>query len=262
MSELILDKVTLSKRLATLVNKCSVSLAAGELVVVLGANGAGKTSLLQMAMGIKQPTAGSVMLDGVPLDQWSWAARARRLSYLPQIRPLAWPNRVRDIVALGRFAHGANVARLGTKDRHAVDQALADCHLQALALRKADTLSGGELARVHCARALASCTPLLLADEPTAALDPQHQHHIMSLLRRYVDAGAGALVVLHDVALAAQYADRLVWMHSGRITADGSVQDTLTSDQIKHTYAVAARVTPTDPSVEHPLDVYIDGPTE
>ena len=144
--------------------------------------------------------------------------RARQLAYLPQNRPLAWPSPVRDVVALGRFAHGAVLGRLRGADRTAVERALAACDLQQLAGRSTATLSGGELARVHCARAFAAEAPLLIADEPVAELDPYHQFRVMDLIRAFVTEGGGALVVLHDLTLASRYASRLIWMKGGRIS--------------------------------------------
>jgi iron complex transport system ATP-binding protein len=182
------------------------------------------------------------------------AERARYVSYLPQRRPLAWPNKVHDIVALGRFAHGAALGRLGPEDAQAVREAIAACDLETLATRDADTLSGGEIARVHFARALAARAPLLIADEPTAALDPMHQLGIANLLRQFVDGGGGALVVLHDVGLAARFADRLIWMRDGRIVADGTPTGTLSAELMHQVYGVRAHVA----RDEHGFDIRIE----
>ena len=150
---------------ATLVEAASFSLQAGELVALLGPNGAGKTSLLRGAIGLTLPTAGWARIDGEDTIRMTSRRRARRLAYLPQNRPLAWPNPVRDVVALGRFSHGAALGRLRGADRRAVERALAACDLDRLARRSTATLSGGELARVHCARAFAAEAPLLIADD-------------------------------------------------------------------------------------------------
>ena len=224
-----------------LVSEADLTVAPGELVVLLGPNGAGKTSLLRAAIGLGTAT-GSATLDGQPTAAMTPANRARALSYLPQMRPLAWPVRVRDVVALGRFAHGVTLGRLSVGDAEAVERALLRCDLIALADRATDTLSGGELARVHLARALAAEAPLIVADEPVAALDPRHQHRVMGLLRDFVRGGGGALAVLHDLALAAAYADRLVWMKDGRVVAEGPVRETMTVERIAQVYGVRARV--------------------
>ncbi|MEL7030506.1 MAG: ABC transporter ATP-binding protein, partial [Pseudomonadota bacterium] len=217
MSELIATNLTRKANEAVLVDKVSFRLAPGEYVALLGPNGAGKTSLIRACLGLDPPSSGAATLDGADTAALSPSVRARGLAYLPQIRPLAWPNTVRDIVALGRFAHGAALGRLGGLDAAAVDRAISACELTGLADRRVDTLSGGELARMHFARALAAETPLLMADEPTAALDPRHQFRILDLISDYVRNGGGALVVLHDVRMAARYASRIIWMKQGRI---------------------------------------------
>ncbi len=224
------------------VRGASVRVAPGELVALLGPNGAGKTMLLRTVLGLVKRSRGRVEAGGGDPARLSAAERARRMAYLPQSRPLAWPVRVRDVVALGRFAHGASPGRLRGEDAAAVERALSACGLASLSDRSCDTLSGGELARTHVARALAAEAPLLLADEPTAALDPLHQHRIMTLIRAYVDAGNGALVVLHEAALAANFADRLTWMKEGRVVADGPPEDTLTPERMAQVYGVRAAV--------------------
>ncbi len=242
MTELIATDLGLHSRDATLIDAASFKLSAGELVIVLGPNGAGKTSLIRAALGLQPPSSGTALIDGQDTCALSAADRARLIAYLPQTRPLAWPNQVRDVVALGRFSHGATLGRLTGSDAVAVDRALADCDLTHLADRSTDTLSGGELARVHCARAFATQAPLLVADEPTAALDPRHQFRILNLIKAFVDHGGGALLVLHDIELAARYASRLIWMKDGQIVADGTPAETLTTDRLADVYRIRARL--------------------
>ena len=226
----------------TLVDSVSFTLKRGELVVLLGPNGAGKTSLLKACLDIIPKASGTIAYDGNPVSGLSPQSRARAIAYLPQIQPIIWPSRVKDIVALGRFAYGANPSTLKGADLRAVDQALSDCELTHMAERNADNLSGGEQARLHFARVLAAQTPFLFADEPVAALDPHHQFKVLDLIGKFTQSGKGALVILHDINLAARYADRLIWMKDGRITADGSVRDTLTPARLKEIYNVDAKI--------------------
>jgi iron complex transport system ATP-binding protein len=242
MSKLVAENLTLRIGGKMLVDDASFRLHPGELVVVLGPNGAGKTSLARASIGLARPSAGQATLDGRDTCTLSPTERARQVAYLPQQRPLAWPSSVRDVVALGRFSYGVTPGRLDAVNARAVEQAIVDCDLTLLAGRRTDTLSGGELARVHCARAFATGAPLLIADEPTAALDPRQQLRILDLVRRFVAQGGGALVVLHDIALAARYATRLLWMCGGKIVADGPTGDTLTAERIASVYGVQARI--------------------
>lgn len=242
MTDLIATDLTLKAGDVTLVNTASFQLSPGELVILLGPNGAGKTSLIRGALGLQAPASGTALLGGQDTHRLSPMARAQQIAYLPQIRPLAWPNQVHDVVSLGRFSHGAALGRLSGPDAAAVDRAIVDCDLTHLADRATDSLSGGELARVHCARAFATQAPLLIADEPTAALDPRHQFRILDLIKSYVDKGGGALLVLHDVNLTARYATRLIWMKDGKIVADGPPSDALTPERLSDVYRVAARM--------------------
>ncbi|WP_197018981.1 ABC transporter ATP-binding protein [Thioalkalivibrio sp. HK1] len=236
-----------------LVRDASFTLSGGEMSILVGPNGAGKTTLLRAAMGLLTPSAGRVRLGGEDPARMSPSKRARKIAWLPQIRPLAWPNRVRDIVSLGRFAYGASPGRLGEEDAAAVDRAMAAAGLAAFSERSADTLSGGEIARMHCARALAAQAPLLLADEPVAALDIRHQLQVMTLLQRHARRGGGVLAVLHDIALAARFADRLLWMKQGSIVASGPCEETLDSKRIESVFGVRAQVAEKRVEIEEPI---------
>ncbi|MCY4263431.1 MAG: ABC transporter ATP-binding protein [Gammaproteobacteria bacterium] len=242
MAELVAKRLTVFRGESLLVDAASFTLAPGELVVLLGPNGAGKTTLIRAALGLLQVRSGSAKLNGTNTRQLSPSERARQIAYLPQVRQLAWPNQVKDVVSLGRFSHGAVLGKLTGRDAAAVERVLAACDLKPLAHRKADTLSGGELARVHCARAFATEAPLLIADEPTAALDPWHQFRNLDLIESFVREGGGALLVLHDFELAARYATRLLWMKDGRIVEDGSPAKTLTAERLSEVYRIAAHV--------------------
>ncbi len=242
MPELLARDIDVTLAGREVLRGASVQVKPGEVVALLGPNGAGKTMMLRAVLGLVKRSRGEVRADGDDPARLPAAERARRLAYLPQSRPLAWPVRVRDMVALGRFAHGASPGRLSGRDAAAVERALADCDLSDLADRPCNALSGGELARTHMARAMAAGAPILLADEPTEALDPLHQHQVMTLIRAYADGGNGALVVLHEVALAARFADRLNWIREGRVVADGPPEETLTPERMAEVYGVRAGV--------------------
>lgn len=225
-----------------LVEDAGFRIEPGKLTMLIGPNGSGKTTLLRLALGLLKPDSGSATIDGIDVSTLPPAARARKVAYLPQARPLAWPMPVRDVIALGRFAHGAAPERLAAGDAEAIERAIAACRLEGFEQRAADTLSGGEQARMHLARAIASETPLLVADEPVAALDPRYQHEVARLFVEAARSGRGVLTVVHDLALAARYAERLIWMKAGRIVADGSTAETMTTQRLREVFAVEAHV--------------------
>ena len=242
MTKLSLSNIGLSITSKVILESINLELNSGELVVLLGANGAGKSSVLRSALGLVPVGTGESLIDEQLVTTLSSANRAKKVAYLPQKRPLAWPIKVFDVVSLGRYAFGVNLGRLKNDDLELVESAITNCGLEQLRNRRVDTLSGGEAARVHVARAFAANAALLLADEPTAALDPKHQLDVMQLIRRYVDMGGGALVVGHEASLAARFADRLVWMRDGGIIADGTVKETMTAAMMAEIYGVSAQI--------------------
>jgi iron complex transport system ATP-binding protein len=165
------------------------------------------------------------------------------VAYLPQSRPVAWPIAVHEAIALGRFAYGGQTGRLSPIDQAAVDEAVAACDLKHLLDRDITTLSGGEAARVHVARALAAKAPALIADEPTAALDPLHQWTIMQVLAQQAAKGSGILTVVHDVTLAVQFCTRVVVIKDGECLASGPPAEVLTPDLLAKAYGIDARWT-------------------
>lgn len=215
-----------------------LALAPGELVGLIGPNGAGKTTLLRVLAGLKAPDAGAVRYDGRSVRQLGRDELARRLAVLMQGDEVQWPLRADHLVALGRLPHRRFPGGMSAADHDAVARALQAADAAHLRLRTVGTLSAGERMRVLFARALAVEAPMLFADEPVAALDPFHQLQIMELLQDRARAGAGILVVLHDLALAGRFCDRLVLLQDGRILADGPPQAVLTDDHLRRAYAV------------------------
>lgn len=226
----------------SLVIDAGFMLKPGELAALIGPNGSGKTTLLRLALNLLPADTGGSSIGGSPAALLSPIERARRVAYLPQARPMVWPQPVRDVVALGRFAYGAALGRLSPEDEPAVARAIAACQLEAFEERAADTLSGGELSRVHLARALAAETPLLVADEPVAALDLRYQHQTMQLFAAMAADGRSVLTVIHDLDLALRYATRVLWMHEGRIVADGAAEDTFTNERLREVFGIEASV--------------------
>jgi iron complex transport system ATP-binding protein len=224
---------------ATILRDVGLSLRAGQIVGLIGPNGAGKTTLLRVLADLVAPSAGSVRYDGRTRREIRRNELARRLSFLAQGSDVHWPLRVEHIVGLGRLPHRRPFAGMSAEDHAAVERALTAADIGGLRLRTPSTLSGGERMRVLLARALAVEAEMLFADEPVAALDPLHQLRIMHLLRSTAHAGAGVVVVLHDLTLAARFCDRIVMLAGGRILLDGPPSQ-LTDDLIAKTYGVAS----------------------
>jgi iron complex transport system ATP-binding protein len=211
---------------------------AGELLCVLGPNGAGKTTLLRAIMG-SQPCQGSIRWGGETLADLPPRARARLVAYLPQGGTVGWPLPVGAVVALGRLPHGRTLDTLSPADRAAIMGAMEKADLLDFASRPATALSGGERARVLLARALAVEAQLLLADEPVASLDPRHQLGIMKALRDEARRGRTVIAVLHDLALAARFADRIALLQDGRLAGLGRPAEVLTPDQLKTVFGIS-----------------------
>jgi iron complex transport system ATP-binding protein len=240
VSRLQVEGLSVSLDGRTVVDEVSFTAAGGELVGLIGANGVGKSTLLRAIAGIQAVDRGLVRYDGEVLPNSAGKSRARTIAYLPQGQTVHWPIDVRQLVALGRIPHLAPLSRLSANDEAAVERAMLRADVTAFAARPATELSAGERARALLARALAVEAQVLLADEPTAALDPLHQLQVMALLRQLADDGALVIVVLHDLALAARSCDRFLLMREGAILADGGAEQVMTAENLAGAYGVQA----------------------
>lgn len=218
MTVLTVEQLSLTRQGQRVLSDISFSLREGEFLGLLGPNGAGKTTLLRAIQGLLPHEGRS------SLAELSAAERARRAAFLPQAREVAWPMAVRDLVALGRLPWTGAAQR---EDHRAVAAALARMGLESLAARPADRLSGGELARALIARLLAQETPLLLADEPGASLDPARQISTMELFADLAREGRAVVASVHDLGLAARYCTRVLVLDEGRLVADGPPAEVL-----------------------------------
>lgn len=240
-----------------LLTDVSLTVSSGEVVAVVGPNGAGKSTLLKTLCGDILPSHGEVALDGRRLQAWHRRERARVMAVLPQESTLTFPFTVFEVVMMGRTPHGPG----GRRDQAIVHAALEAAGMSTFEQRIYPTLSGGERQRVHVARVLAQVwedpddgARYVLLDEPTANLDLAYQHHTLETFRQFAAKGTGVLAVLHDLNLAAQFADRIVVLRDGHQLASGCPQAVLTPGIIQAAFAFSATVMP-HPSRACPLVV-------
>ncbi|MGA9091371.1 MAG: ABC transporter ATP-binding protein [Bradyrhizobium sp.] len=218
----------------------SFALAPGHLVALVGPNGAGKTTLLRALAGLVLAD-GSVNVGGDALSSLPLRERARRFAYLPQGHLVHWPLPARDIVALGRYPHGAtDPARLTLKDAEAVLRAMQAADVVDLGERRVTELSGGERSRVALARVFAVEAPVVLADEPTSSLDPRHQIDVMKTLRAAADKGTLVIVVTHDLGLAARFSDMILVLSDGRLVSQGAATEALSEQVMADVFRIRA----------------------
>jgi iron complex transport system ATP-binding protein len=224
----------------TVLRDVSLALSPGHLVALVGPNGAGKTTLLRALAGLV-PSGGAIHVGGVALSALSLRERARRFAYLPQGHVVHWPLPARDIVALGRYPHGAtDPARLTPRDSEAVLRAMQATDVVEFGARRVTELSGGERSRVALARVLAVEAPVVLADEPTASLDPRHQIDVMKALRTAAGQGTLVIVVTHDLGLAARFADTVLVLSDGRLVSQGAPSEALSEQVMGDVFRISA----------------------
>ena len=217
----------------------SLTIGEGEFVGLIGPNGAGKSTMLRSVLGLV-PATGRIAIAGRDVSATLAKTRGRDIAYLPQEREIAWPVAVEDAVALGRLPYRKPFGGETEADQAAVSEAMARMDIESLRGRPATELSGGEKARVLIARALAQQAPLLLADEPTAGLDPSHQIALMQLFGELAREGRGVIASMHDLGLAARWCTRLILIDKGKVVADDVPEAVLTPERLKTVYGVEA----------------------
>ena len=230
----------------------SVLVAPGEVVGAIGPNAAGKSTLARLCCGLLPKQQGAVLLQGTALEALSRRERARRVAFLPQNPPHDLSFTAREVALMGRAPHLGLWSLEGPHDLATARAALEEVDALDLADRPVSQLSGGERQRVFLARAFAQEAALLVLDEPTAALDLAHQVLLVNALRKRARAGGGALLVLHDLALAGAACDRLVLLDHGRVVAEGTPSQVLRPEVLSPVYGTAVEVI-ADPATGQPL---------
>ncbi len=240
MSLLSVQNLSVNLRKRPVLRDVSFEVGAGECVGLLGPNGAGKSTLMRACLGLIA-AEGISTLAQMPADK-----RARLAAWLPQNHEIAWPVSVETLVMLGRLPHMSAGQRPTQADKDKVDAALAALDLDGFRERIATQLSGGEQARVLIARALAQDTPLILADEPVAGLDPAHQISTMQSFANLARGGRSVIVSLHDLGLASRHCTRLILLCKGEIVADGTPAEVLTLERMAQVFGIRAYFAQTD----------------
>jgi iron complex transport system ATP-binding protein len=246
MTHLSIEHLSVAYQRQVVLRDISLGACGGELLGLIGPNGAGKSTLLRTIAGVLAPTAGAVRLDGADLTHMQAIERARQVAVVPQGVRLPEAFSAAEVVLMGRNPHLPRFGGECARDYEVAQQAMIQTATWPLAERRIGTLSGGEQQRVLIARALAQEPRVLLLDEPTAHLDLKHQVATLKLARRLARTGLLVVAALHDLNLAAQYADRLALLSGELLICDAPAQ-VLTPEWIRRAYGVAALIT------AHPL---------
>ena len=233
-----------------IVESVSMDVRYGEVLALVGPNGAGKSTVLGLLSGDISPTEGTVELDGRPLHEWDAKELARVRAVLLQANQVAFSFTAQQVIEMGRAPWMGTERADG--DAEAIADAVAVTDVAHLTDRMFPTLSGGEKARVSLARVLAQETRIVLLDEPTAALDLRHQEEVLRISRRLAAEGKAVIVVLHDLSLAAAYADEIAILADGALAARGTPEEVLTAERIETVYGTPVRVIP-DPDTGRPV---------
>ncbi|MFT7558284.1 MAG: iron complex transport system ATP-binding protein [Flavobacteriales bacterium] len=248
-----LENVELNIKQQSILKKISLQLDAGKLYCIIGANGAGKSSLLDVINREQKLTRGNIELFGKLLEQWDFETLAQMMATLPQQSYLNFPFRVEEVIELGRMPHSTS----NEQNRAIVIELMKQLDIQHLAKRPYPELSGGEQQRVQLARVLSQVwqpkdgkaeQAILLLDEPSNSLDIQHQHQLLKQLRHWIKPSTLGLVVLHDFALVSRYADHVIALKDGEIYTQGTVESVLTANNLKNIFNIDCEV------LKHPIN--------
>lgn len=231
----------------------------GKLTALAGPNGSGKSSIVRALLRRADIVGGSVTIDGRDVRTFSYAELAKNVAVVPQREEAAFPTRVREYVALGRYPHLGLWRAAGRDDDRAVDQALAQAGIDDLADRDTEALSGGEWQRVRIARALAQEAPALVLDEPTTFLDVAHEMAIFELLSSLARSGLAVLLVSHQLNLVARFADTIVLLDEGKVATSGAPDDVMNAERLESIYRWPVVIT-RDPAIGAPALVPLRRP--
>ena len=239
MSIISAENINFSYASKPVMERVSFTIDEAQIVAIIGPNGSGKTTLLKIINGTLFPNTGQMLIDGKDTNRWSRKDIAQKVAIVPQETAVIFPFYAEEIVLMGRFPHLSNYSFEDKKDYRIVHEAMEKTDTLAFASRRFDELSAGERQRVLIARALAQEPKVLLLDESTVFLDLKHQAQFLALLRQLNMAQQLTVIfVTHDINLAAQHADRIILLYSGKIYAIGKPAEVITAANLKEVYDV------------------------
>ncbi|OOF49049.1 iron-hydroxamate transporter ATP-binding subunit [Rodentibacter trehalosifermentans] len=242
-----LQQVSFSIPQRTLLHPTYLSFESGKVYGLIGHNGSGKSTLIKLMARQQKISSGEILLANRSIHQWKSRDFAKQVAYLPQHLPQATNMTAKELIAMGRYAWNGLFGRETQADRQAIARALQLTHTAPFADQQVDTLSGGERSRIWLAMLLAQESQFLLLDEPLAALDIAHQVEVMQLVHQLSrELNLGVVIVIHDINLAARFCDHLVALHSGKLLAQGNVQDIVNKASLQQIYGIELNV------IEHP----------
>ena len=244
------NNVSIERGPRTVISNVTLEVPTGQCVALVGPNGSGKSTLLGGITGDLDVSAGSIAVDNSLLTELDNLDLAKLRAVMTQQVSVSFGFVVREVVKMGRSPWRGTDA--SNQDDAVVNQCLVDMDIEHLADRPVQALSGGELARVAMARVLAQSTPILILDEPTAALDLRHQQELLECVKRHTDDGGAALIVLHDLSLTAAYADQVGVLSEGNLVAMGTPQEVLVPDVLNEVYETEV-ITMTHPRTGRPI---------
>lgn len=240
---LTVNNIRASYQNTVVLDNINLNIHQGEFAGIIGPNGTGKTTLLKVISGVKKPLSGTVYLDNRDINTLSRNEIARIMAVVPQSSFIPPLFTVEDVVGIGRYAHSKKRFTITASDQAAINKALVLTDTDRFRHRYVSELSGGERQEVLIARALAQEPKFLLLDEPTANLDIKHQLKILELVRKLIDSQSlTALMIIHDLNLAARFCNKLILMHNGSIQASGKADEVVTVENLAEAYGVAATV--------------------
>ncbi len=225
----------------------SITIEAGELTALIGPNSAGKSTLLEILLGLVKNETGSILLQQRPLSDFSPTELATTVAYLPQQHETHWPISVYDYVALGRIPHNRFARAASKDDIMQIEQVIDKTDIRHLITRPVTNLSGGELCRVSIARVLAVNADVIMVDEPIAGLDPSHQLSVMQLLKNEAESGRAVVTVIHDLSLACRFCDTLWLLDKGKMVCSGTADKVLTDEHLRQVYQVTSKIIQSSP---------------